>query len=492
MMQVFTIGLVIAIFVHDTALTARGDEPWPIQHTTLAWLLLAHLLLAATYWAICRWGLHRLSQGRAAAVLNRVDRATFIYRLATLALYIDALWSGLLRLVRQATFDFILLDEAAVIAVPLGMIVFAWWAHYPIDRRLRESATIRHLDQGTPFAEIWTRPQYVLSNIRHQVTLILLPLLALMGWSEIVTSYTPESWSQNGRDPQPWLMLAGSLAVFLLAPLMIRYIWDTAPLPPGQLRDHLTAMCRKHRVGVRELLLWRTFGGMVNGAVMGLIAPLRYILLTDALLEQMPQQEVEAVMAHELAHIKKHHMFWLVAVAVTAMMSFTLAWSLLLDLAVWLDHPDAVIETDRLKPIVALIAALATWLALFGWVSRRFERQADTFAVEHMANQTPPEPPETPNTPPTTITVPPLAVMISALQRVADLNCVPITRQSWRHGSIAWRQAYLRSLADKPTNGLTIHRHIRLIKIATAITAALLTAGATLDWQWLQSNAMWL
>ena len=66
-------------------------------------------------------------------------------------------------------------------------------------------------------------------------------------------------------------------------------------------------------------------------------------------------------------------------------------------------------------------------------------------------------------------------VMADALGRVAALNHIPITKtrwwhmlsmSAWRHGTIAWRQNYLRSLPGQPTYGLAIDTQIIWIKLA--------------------------
>ena len=43
-----------------------------------------------------------------------------------------------------------------------------------------------HQDQDLPVYPMWTRWQYVLSQYRYQVALILVPLLFVIAWSEIV------------------------------------------------------------------------------------------------------------------------------------------------------------------------------------------------------------------------------------------------------------------------------------------------------------------
>jgi STE24 endopeptidase len=111
------------------------------------------------------------------------------------------------------------------------------------------------------------------------------------------------------------------------------------------------------------------------------------------------------------------------------------------------------------------------WIASFGWVSRRIEREADTFAVRTLAEQareqaTPTDgTEETPASNETVIDEAPARQMIDALQRVADLAHIDPHRRSWRHGSIAWRQQYLRGLIGQPLDRLPIDRTVRLIRV---------------------------
>ncbi len=235
--------------------------------------------------------------------------------MTAIALFGIDLVAGALVAVRHVIGNLVLVDELIVMLPTLAMLIWAWWAYYPIERRIREAAIIGRLDRGLPVYTIWTRSQFLLSQIRHQMALILAPALLLLGWIEIVQYYARSYLPAIDADPRPWMLFGGSIGVFLAAPLAMRYLWDTVPLPDGEMRQRLVAMCHRHHVGVRELLLWRTFGGVINAAVMGLIAPLRYIMLSDALLEMLSRDRVEAVMAHELAHVRRHHMFWLLAAA---------------------------------------------------------------------------------------------------------------------------------------------------------------------------------
>ena len=126
-------------------------------------------------------------------------------------------------------------------------------------------------------------------------------------------------------------------------------------------------------------------------------------------------------------------------------------------------------------PVSAVLA-----LAVFGFVSRRFERQADAFAVAHLsrAEQLGADGDGEPRVTPTAV-----ESMCSALEAVAQLNNVDPERRSWRHGSIRWRQQALVALLGCPLARLPIDRQVRMINAASA-AIVVLVAAATVVGTW--------
>ena len=52
---------------------------------------------------------------------------------------------------------------------------------------------------------------------------------------------------------------------------------------------------------------------MLTAGVMGLVKKFRYILVTDALLNNLSSDEIDSVIAHEIGHVKKYHLqFYLI------------------------------------------------------------------------------------------------------------------------------------------------------------------------------------
>ena len=488
-MHLLIMAMVIGVFLHDNP-PWDGDDAAPAVLQTVAdaphiWvpiMLGTKILLIVMYGLLCqsvrkRMDMSAMHSDATAAGLRWIDRGSIVYRILVLALYVqDLALGGLVWLRELLPANLVLIDELLFMAPTLATIIAGWWLYYPIDRRMRESLLIRQLDAGQPVHEVWTRGQYVVSQLRHQVALVFLPLILIMGWNEFVRRILIEHLPE-GFYLVDALTIGGALFVFIIAPAVIRCVWDTVPLPDGELRDRLTSLCHQYRVGVRELLLWKTFGGMINAAVLGIIAPLRYILLTDALLETMPNASVEAVMAHEVAHVKKHHMFWLAITAISLLGALEIICMLMLTTIATIVAPVLLddVQLAAVIPLTSFVCTLTFWAMLFGWVSRRFERQADTFAVQHFHHKFASQNDEV--TDPRLVNESSARVMTDSLQRVADLNHIATNRRSWRHGSIAWRQDYLMDLVGKPVDELPIDRQVIWIKLGGAMTLAFTVAA---------------
>jgi STE24 endopeptidase len=295
---------------------------------------------------------------------------------------------------------------------------------------------------------------------------VLVPVLGVLAWYEVVEHFAPRAglpvWFPAAAQ------VVGMVMVLSLMPVVMRRVWDTVALESGPLREALHAMCRDHRVRIRELLVWRTQGAMINGAVMGFAGPLRYILLTDALLEHLPERQVEAVMAHELGHVRRRHMVWLGGGALAAVLLGTGAakWAADRWAAEW-SH------TAWFEGLIA-VAGLGLALVLFGFVSRRFEWQADAFAVQHLSGQRA-------GAPPVLVSESAVAAMSGALDAVARLNGIPRRRFTWRHGSISDRQRRLALLVGQRADRLAVDRQVRVVKLlaAAAMVGAALVVGVS-------------
>lgn len=507
-MQVLLLGIFVAIYLHDASTAVqvyRGGElvrmdeamPGDVWPGLSAWavllvVLLPKLLVASTYWITCRRTRRKLGTPRGQRALNLLEAMTAALPFLLLGLFILDLSAGALRSVRVSLHHVVLIDEVLVMLPTLLVAVLAWSAYYPVDRRLREALIMRDADAGRPVYPLLERGGYVAMQLRHQFGLLLLPLLAVYGWAETLVLLGPDFGGPLSRQAANVLTPLGVLVVFIGAPLVIRHIWQTTPLAQGEVRERMLAMCQQHKVRVRELLLWQTSGRMINAAVTGLISKVRYILLSDGLLDQLGAREVEAVMAHELAHVKLKHLIWMGLMIIAALgvleMTAQIAFvELLLPLLGNVTLGAIASETGidlyhpQTQSLIIAVPSFVIAILAFGWVSRRIERQADVFAVKHLAITS-----EDKQHDPLGKQVfdnNAVETMVRALQRVSELNHMATTSKNWRqdlihwrHGTIAWRQAYLRSIVGKPIDDADIDRVLLRVKIATLAGLAIVAA----------------
>ncbi len=382
----------------------------------------------------------------------------------------------------------------AIAVAPALLVIGAGWAsYYPIDARLRQARLFGAVERGETVYPPRSLGEYLLDQFRHQMLIVLLPIGLLMAWGETLVFLTPTvarwmgsplegpaAYTDEVGDVIAVLQLLGAVVVLSVAPLLMRHVWSTARLGAGPLRDRLEELCRRHRVRHRGLLVWRTHGTMINGAVMGLFGRMRYILLTDALLDSLPDDQVEAVMAHEIAHVKKRHLPWLIGILLATL---GLA-SAIVGAAIVLGSAAAGVQFGDGSPAIALIEmstivlSVGAGIWVFGFASRAFERQADAFAVQHLSGLTADR-----SSAKGLIVTPEAAhAMIGALDSVAELNFVPRRKFTWRHGSIADRQRRIAALVGRPVLALAIDRRVAMIKAAAGVALLALVAWFVLDW----------
>jgi STE24 endopeptidase len=370
-------------------------------------------------------------------------------------------------------------------------------AAYPLERRIHRDA-IEWLEQfGHCVSGRGGLYGYLDFQIRHHVLVVAAPMTLILLAANVTQGY--QSALQNALG-WPWaaetVFGVVAILVFISAPLMLRHIWRTRSLEPGALRDRLEQLHKRAGLRCRDILVWEADGFMINAAVMGIIAPVRYVLLSDALLATMSPRQVEAVFGHEAGHVRYHHMSKLLGVAFVG-------WVLIAGLMELLARMSnngtggATITFGTIEAI-GVVATVAFWSIGFGWVSRRFERQADLFGAKCVT------PDASECTGPCSVhTVEEsagagdgrvcstaAALFASALDRVAALNGIPREEFSWRHSSIASRMHFLLSLARDPGEAEAFERMLHRLTVGIISAAVVGAAACLVYWACVPSPAI--
>ena len=195
--------------------------------------------------------------------------------------------------------------------------------------------------------------------------------------------------------PAAWWALAGggyavvAIALVNLAPVVLLPLFFTfKPLEKDALRDRLTALALKAGTRIMGVYEWTLSDRTrkANAALTGM-GHTRRILLSDTLLSEYSDDEIEVILAHELAH-HVHRDIW-TSVVFDMALTFAgfFAAHLALRRAVPLFGFDGIADPAAMP--VLLLTAGAIGLCVkpaMNAVSRAHERRADSYALKMTEN----------------------------------------------------------------------------------------------------------
>jgi len=253
-----------------------------------------------------------------------------------------------------------------------------------------------------------SRAHWWLTHLKAMMVGGVLAVVAASIVSALVT-LSPERW---------WLVAAVLFALLLVAMVWAAPVWlfpifyDFRPLDRPALSARLVALARQAGASVSGVFEWRLGDRTrkANAALVG-IGGTRRILLSDTLLQTHSDDEIEVILAHELAH-HVHGDLWsgLALQALIVAAGLFTAQRALEALAgpLGLRGPADVAGL----PIVALAAGAVSLAVtpLANAVSRAHERRADRFAIDLTRNA---------------------AAFMSALRRLAAQNLAEERPPAW-------------------------------------------------------------
>ena len=296
-----------------------------------------------------------------------------------------------------------------------------------------------------------SRQTYVFSNISFSIP-VLLPWLFLSGIADIIRALpfeTPKNFL-NTTEGEVSYFLFFLLAVAIMGPALIQKFWRCKPLENGYYRSRIESLCRRAELAYADILYWPIFGGkMITAGVMGLVKRFRYILVTDSLLQLLEPEEIDAVIAHEIGHIKKKHLLFYLVFFVGYMLLSYVAFDVIIFAIIyaepfyWLTGKAGFNQTaviSSISSVVIICVFLIYFRFIFGFFMRNFERQADSYVYALFDSAKP---------------------LISTLEKIAATSGQSADKPNWHHFSIRQRVDYLKQCE---TDASWITRHDAKIK----------------------------
>jgi len=259
------------------------------------------------------------------------------------------------------------------------------------------------------------------------------------------------------------------LSIFIIMavifiPWFIQYTWGCIPIDDPYLKTIILNILKQFRVKFRNILIWNKLDERnCTAAVVGIIPTFRYLLITPCLLKYLSIPEIEAVICHEVAHIRYRHMLWYFI--------FMLGYSLILynlsepfiawifshksmaRTAVWLDS-----EYPKISNLLIVLPFMLFIIGYFrffmGYFMRNFEREADSAVFEIHG-----EPWH----------------MINALEKIGIIAGNIRNQPSWHHYSIAERSQFLQEAASSSDVLRNFKKKLKLYKTGLLISLILLS-----------------
>src|SRR5712664_4606127 len=198
------------------------------------------------------------------------------------------------------------------------------------------------------------------------------------------------AFASNNLFPFFGWILAGILSSFLFMlvnrslPWLLSFFYPVLPLTNKSFQERLTQLAAKARLRVGTIYEWRIAESTrrANALVTG-SGSARRILLTDTLISALSEDEVEAIVAHELGHCALHHIRarLLLQSFIFVAIFYAINFAVRHDLVCFIDDNRGW-KDSRLLPGFFLYwnCAYIYGMMILSTLSRRQEREADLYS----------------------------------------------------------------------------------------------------------------
>ena len=440
--------LVVILILTTGSIPAQPQIPWPIA-------LLLFCSKGVLFNQLARYFFRRNHDNTAAryfAVEQRLSILAIVFLAVDISLLEGRYYLSRLPLAEELP----ILAHLAGIMVFFGYLCLLWLAARPSYQRI--------------FARTLPARSFIAANLKLNLA-ILLPWLIISVFFDLLQLAPLPRLKDFLASPwgEPILVLLSLFGLIFFLPLAIVRLWGCTPLPPGPARQRIEDFCRGQRLRFADILLWPLFEGrMLTAGVMGLTGRFRYLLVTPALLEATTPEEIEAVMAHELGHVKRFHLqlylFLFLGFGLLTQVSGAPLLLLLLSSDFFYQlvtltgkGPDTILSLTSACIVFALL--LGYFRFIFGFFMRNFERQADLYALNAMGHASP---------------------LIRVFEKIALLSGNIRDLPSWHHFGLGQRIDYLRRCEKDPD---WIPRHHRKVHLALLLYAIVMLTGALAAWR---------
>ena len=217
----------------------------------------------------------------------------------------------------------------------------------------------------------WKREEYLSVHLKF----LLLPVLPLFVYLSLLDLIAHIPFLANHGYLPIALMMSLIFLAYIYAPLLLNLIWRTTPLTDVNLRNRLHRLAVQDNIKYKDIVVWQT-ESIANAAVAGIAPWSRQIFLTNALLKHFSDDEIEVIVAHEFGHVRYKHILTYFMFLIAYFLSYAIYY-------IYVGQPlESIPSASSLLPAIGLVFFISFYFVIiFRALSRRFEHQADLYAV---------------------------------------------------------------------------------------------------------------
>jgi Zn-dependent protease with chaperone function len=293
---------------------------------------------------------------------------------------------------------------------------------------------------------------HVKANIKFNLVIVI-PWLCLSLLMDVIFALSTPSLIQWISSPLVQVVVFGLflVALAIVAPAFIVWIWDCKPLEDPELKNTIDDFCRSRGVKFKDIMSWNALnGGLVTAGVLGLVTRFRYLLITPELIKLLDKDELLGVVSHEIGHVKKNHLryylvfflaFMFLVVSISQLAGSLVSVSSLGRYIIINDGgPSNIIPFEYVTIFIFLFLFILYFRFIFGYFMRNFEREADIFCFHAEVNPD---------------------LLISSFHKLEEHMGGEEKKSNWHHYTIPQRVGFLRTCMENPQHAAAHEKKVK-------------------------------
>jgi Zn-dependent protease with chaperone function len=297
---------------------------------------------------------------------------TIVWSIISISISVWIRWSDAVQLIPMT--ETIPLADDLLLAAPALIGLVSSWAIFLFGAPQDSLATDK---SRTSIFALW---------LRMQVVMIAAPILFAFFATDCLNLALTVQLSSTGQIVLWCIAGLAVAASILLYPQMMLLVWSTKRIEDAKQRNRIESLFHLAGLRPRKVRVWKTGDSIVNAAAVGIVPGTEIVIISDLLLNKFDNDEVDAILLHEIGHIRHLHTIRRIAMVLVPL--------IILAIDQWLGIGlHAMIERSAL--LSNAFGSAAQFLPAFGFliyllivsktVFRSMEFEADQFAIETLS-----------------------------------------------------------------------------------------------------------